>query len=142
MRSYHMLIVYTLAFCLLSCSFQQEKTTTDLPSPAKLGSQLPRLTKSKHGEVFMSWVESKEGTASLFYSKLIENEWSEPQLISQGNNWFVNWADYPSLMVNDELMAAHWLQKRDIGTYDYDINISLSKKERSGARHSFHTKMA
>lgn len=128
MKWLNIFILCIVVLWLCGCSRQQEQTTSALPSPAKLESQLPRLTKSKQGEVYMSWVESKKDSALLFYAKFMENEWSESQQISQGNNWFVNWADYPALMVNDSLMAAHWLEKRDIGTYDYDINISLSKE--------------
>jgi hypothetical protein len=42
-------------------------------------------------------------------------------------NWFVNWADFPSMVaLPDGSLAAHWLVKSGTGTYAYDINISRS----------------
>ena len=125
MRQSIFLTTSLLFFLLFACSEQSEQEVA-IQSPAQVGSELPRFTQTKNGDVFLSWVNIRQDTASLFYSKLTNNKWSEPQQIAQGNNWFVNWADYPALMVNDELMAAHWLQKRDVGTYDYDIYMSLS----------------
>ncbi len=125
MRQSIFLTTSLLFFLLIACSEQSEQEVV-MQSPAQVGSELPRFTQTKNGDIFLSWVNTKQNTASLFYSKLTNNKWSEPQQIAQGNNWFVNWADYPALMINNELMAAHWLQKRDVGTYDYDIHMSLS----------------
>lgn len=63
------------------------------------------------------------------FSKLVKNKWAAPKEIARGNNWFVNWADFPFIVAyknNDQHLAAHWLQKRADGTYDYDIFISQS----------------
>ena len=47
--------------------------------------------------------------------------------IASGDNWFVNWADFPSVTaVTEDFWAAHWLVKRPGGTYAYDVAISLS----------------
>ncbi|MGH9939862.1 MAG: sialidase family protein, partial [Blastocatellia bacterium] len=44
-----------------------------------------------------------------------------------GANWFVNWADFPSMIaLPDGSLAAHWLVKSGTGTYAYDVNISRS----------------
>jgi hypothetical protein len=59
--------------------------------------------------------------ATLAFSKLTNDGWVTPKVISQGNNWFVNWADFPALSVDSSGMAAHWLQMSAQGTYDYDI---------------------
>ena len=29
-------------------------------------------------------------------------------------------------MANGDQMAAHWLQKSDLGTYDYDVHMAMS----------------
>jgi hypothetical protein len=46
-------------------------------------------------------------------------------VIAQGEDWFVNWADFPSLAVNENSMAAHWLRKSAAGSYDYDVKASF-----------------
>jgi hypothetical protein len=99
---------------------------TILESPAAEGSQEPNLFTDKKGNVYLSWVEKKEKTATLSFSKLENGQWSAPKQISEGNNWFLNWADFPSIAVNEEWMAAHWLQKRAEGTYDYDVQIATA----------------
>ena len=47
---------------------------------------------------------------------------------AQGANWFVNWADYPSVVAIDEkFWVAHWLAKQSGGkTYDYDVALAIS----------------
>jgi hypothetical protein len=59
---------------------------------------------------------------------LDRNGWSEAQTVAQGENWFVNWADFPSVInLKDGSLAAPWLVKNGSSTYAYDVNISRSK---------------
>lgn len=125
-----------LCFCLLSIlcmsscfnhSSDSEGITT-LDSPSGSNSGEPNLFTSAEGEVYLSWIEKTESVSQLYYSKLENDSWQAPQLISEGNNWFVNWADFPSFIAGDDFFAAHWLQKRAEGTYDYDVYISTSKE--------------
>ncbi|WKN40773.1 exo-alpha-sialidase [Tunicatimonas pelagia] len=51
--------------------------------------------------------------------------------IAQGEDWFVNWADFPSMAVTDSFAVAHYLQKSAEGTYDYDIKISLADSQQT-----------
>jgi len=55
-----------------------------------------------------------------------DGEWAEEMKITEGNDWFVNWADFPSARFyrdkKDSLaIFAHWLEYSGKGTYDYDI---------------------
>jgi hypothetical protein len=57
-----------------------------------------------------------------------ENGWNEARTVAEGENWFVNWADFPSVIaLKDNSLAAHWLVKSGKSTYAYDVNISRSK---------------
>ncbi len=49
--------------------------------------------------------------------------------IADGCDWFVNWADIPSLVVTDNGdWLAHWLQRSGSGSgYAYDIRLSRSR---------------
>ncbi len=112
---------------VLSCSNEKVETVQMLSSPADDNSSLPRLVTSPDGDVYLSWVEKKaEKMSHLMYSKLSNETWESPSQVAEGDNWFVNWADFPSLLVNGNQMAAHWLQKSDLGTYDYDVRVSFS----------------
>lgn len=73
----------------------------------------------------MSWVEEVDNMAYLKFSSFTGNEWSEPETVTSDSTWFVNWADYPSIIASDETpMAAHWLNKVEGGAYAYHVNMS------------------
>ncbi len=95
--------------------------------PSEAGG-MPNLFTDGEG-LWLSWVEFVDDTTdALVWSRLHEGAWLPPQEVARGSNWFVNWADFPSLAVfaDGRTMAAHWLQMRGEGTYDYDVHIALS----------------
>ncbi len=103
----------------------------ELPSPANTGSAMPNLTVSPDGKVYLSWIERLDGgRASLRFAVREGNGWSAPRVIAEGANWFVNWADFPSLIAlkngRKVTLAAHWLVKSSPETFDYDVHISRS----------------
>ncbi len=100
----------------------------ELPSPAGVGSGQPNLAVAPNGRVYLSWIERlDEGRFSLRFAMQEGAGWSTPRVIAEGSNWFVNWADFPSMVVlPDGSLAAHWLVKSGPGTFDYDVTISRS----------------
>jgi hypothetical protein len=101
--------------------------TTEISVPTQHSGE-PNLFVTKD-HLYMSWIEHlKDTTHALVFSTLKEGQWTQPTTIAQGKNWFVNWADFPSLAVfaDGKTMVAHWLQKSAKGTYDYDIQVSQS----------------
>ncbi|HKY04857.1 MAG TPA: sialidase family protein [Blastocatellia bacterium] len=96
--------------------------------PASAGSSVPNLFTAPDGRVYLSWIEtSAEKRHALRFSVLSRRGWSAPQTIASGDNWFVNWADFPSIVaLADGSLAAHWLEKNGEGTYAYDVRISRS----------------
>lgn len=98
-------------------------------SPAGPDSREPELFSAADRRIILSWVEraGEKGHALRFATRDAAG-WSEPRTAAQGENWFVNWADFPSVIaLADGSLAAHWLAKSGPGTYAYDVNISLSK---------------
>ncbi len=119
---------------LVTFAFGADAPVTDLKehtSPAEANSGEPRLTVGGDGQLYLSWIERGDaGAARLRFSRFDGTRWSAPRLVAQGSDWFVNWADFPSLAVlADGTMAAHWLQKNAPGTYSYDVRISISRDE-------------
>jgi hypothetical protein len=110
---------------LPAVSFAQVR---ELPSPAGAGSGQPNLAVSPDGRIHLSWIERLgEGRYSLRFARKERDGWSTPKVIAEGSNWFVNWADFPSMVaLPDGSLAAHWLAKSGPGTFDYDVNISRS----------------
>ena len=102
---------------------------TELLVPSK-ESATPNLFVSESGQVYLSWVEYlNDTTDALKYATLEQASWSTPQSIATGSDWFVNWADFPSFVGykdGGQTLAAHWLQKSNSGTYDYDVHIAQS----------------
>ncbi|MCP4457962.1 MAG: hypothetical protein GY816_08060 [Cytophagales bacterium] len=96
-------------------------------APSPDGSSLPYLTRGEDGYTYMSWTEELDsGLTILKYSKLEKNEWSVPELIISGNDWFTNWADYPMIAIDAHgNMIANFLAKSTSGTYSYDVNVVL-----------------
>ncbi len=112
---------------LYSC--QEQATLEIISTPCESGGE-PNLHITNSGKALLSWVEyTNDSTDALVYSTLLEAGWSKPKLIAYGRDWFVNWADFPSLVTfgnKEDHLAAHWLQKSAAGTYDYDIKIAQS----------------
>jgi len=101
--------------------------TIELTSPAGLNSSLPYLTLGDDKQLYLSWLEEKQDSTYLYYSKWQENKWAPASLITSGNNWFVNWADYPMIAVNKHgQMMAHYLVKSDTSAYAYDVTLRTS----------------
>src|SRR5688500_14242919 len=99
-----------------------------LPTPAAKGSGQSNLSVGPDGRVYLSWIERlEEKRFALRFARREGAGWSEPLTIAVGTNWFVNWADFPSLAaLPDGTLAAHWLARNGTGTYSYDVNISRS----------------
>lgn len=88
------------------------------------------LIQSDLGHVYLSWLEyENESKVSLRLAQLNGSHtgWEDLGTVNSGNDWFVNWADFPSVVPIDRgRFIAHWLQYSGEGTYDYDIRYSIS----------------
>jgi hypothetical protein len=97
-------------------------------SPAGVDSREPEMNATADGRIVMSWVE-KIGPKRYALRLAIRdaNGWSETRTVAEGENWFINWADFPSVIaLGDGSLAAHWLVKSASSTYAYDVNIARS----------------
>lgn len=99
-----------------------------LASPTAPGAAEPNLAVAPDGRVYMTWLEPvATGGHALRFSALRGTTWSAPQTIRAGTDFFVNWADFPSIQVLDGgRLVAHWLQRTGSGTYAYGVRISQS----------------
>lgn len=129
-------IIFTLLVTfLVSCQSGIEQVDItklrQITAPIAEISQTPNLVVSHKDEVYLSWTKGDYETGyALQYAKWEGAAWGEAETIVSGKDWFVNWADFPSLAVrSDGSLAAHWLPKRAKGTYDYDVKIIQKRKE-------------
>ncbi len=52
--------------------------------------------------------------------------WSVPATVTEADNLFVNWADFPSVRAFDDRIFVHWLQRGGDASYDYGVRIAWS----------------
>jgi type II secretory pathway component PulM len=104
-------------------------TVQSVTSPARANSAQPQLSSSSRGLV-LSWIERDQSKATLRFAERSGSGWSTPRDVASGTDWFVNWADVPSVirLASGELVA-HWLQKSGPDTYAYDVRLAYSKDD-------------
>jgi len=107
----------------------ESATITIIDSPANVSSGEPYLFTDEKGTVYLSWIEKTDHRNEFKYSSLRSGKWSTPVLIDSGQNWFVNWADYPMIATNGNEFIAHYLEKSGEGTYAYDVKMTSSKDQ-------------
>jgi hypothetical protein len=108
-------------------AFIAQSGVEQIPSPAAPGSAEPNLTVAPDGRVYMSWLEPADSAHALRFAVLNDTSWSAPQTIRKAHDFFVNWADFPSIQVFDaRRLAAHWLQRTGTNTYAYGVRIAMS----------------
>ena len=123
-------IALAMVALLLSCAppdalpSQPLAALEELTSPAGGGSGEPFLATTSSG-VVLSWLEQIEGRVhALRISTLDDNQWSAPVTVAERDDFFVNWADFPTVSeVAPGVLAAHWLQRGGSGTYDYGVRV-------------------
>jgi hypothetical protein len=100
-----------------------------LASPVTAAGEAPQLTVSDRG-VLLSWIERSAGQASLKFAERTPTGWTPAKTVASGNDWFVNWADVPSVLrLADGSLVGHWLQKSGASTYAYDVRLARSKDD-------------
>jgi hypothetical protein len=118
-----------VALVLLSGCRARQITVREIASPAAPGSAEPCVEAGADGRAYLSWIEpAGAGRHALRFSVWEGSGWSHPRTVAEGADWFVNWADFPSLTaLNDGTLAAHWLRKTGGGSYAYGVALSFSR---------------
>jgi hypothetical protein len=100
-----------------------------IAAPAAARSLAPQLTSSSRG-VLASWTEQSGETATLKFAERTSNGWSAVRTVASGDEWFVNWADVPSVIrLEDGTLAANWLQVTDLRTEAYNLHLTYSRDD-------------
>lgn len=129
--------VFFIVGLFVSCASKPADEEVDITraplaieSPADSASAEPHLFTDKNGMVYLSWVTKEGQNSTLKYSSLRNEKWSEPAIIASGNDWFVNWADYPVIATDgSNNLVSHFLQKSEKGTYTYDVKVITSNDQ-------------
>jgi hypothetical protein len=134
------LIWLTTWLLILTAGCNKSQLTTSVPeapltiraieSPATGDAREPELSATPDGRIILSWVERiADQRYALRAAMRDRSGWTEPLTVAEGDNWFINWADFPSVIgLSDGSLAAHWLVKSGPGTYAYNVNIAISRE--------------
>ncbi len=122
------LFIILLVFAV-SCEDLRQQPVHEyaLNNPADVGSRFPNLYQDNTGALYMSWLSHiDEDMYSMEFAIFDDGSWSPERGIKVGTDFFVNWADFPSIVgLDGEAVAAHWLKKIDGGPYAYNVEIAF-----------------
>lgn len=123
-------VLAALATTVAGSAPQASPPATPLPLAAGDGSGMYALAPGADGRVYLIWIEPLAGQGhALKFSRLEQRAWTTPKTIATGADWFVNWADHPSITaLADGTLFAHWLVRNPgaSGAYGYGIRIARS----------------
>lgn len=117
MNLHNHLTAFLLSILLLNagCSEIRQQPETDfvMNNPAETGSKYPNFFKDETGVIHMSWLLGiEENISALRYSSLKNDRWTEVKTVRVAEDFFINWADFPSVAgYNGEVIATHWLKE-------------------------------
>jgi len=113
-----------LLAALAACGQQSEAPQSQIVAPG-IG---PHLAVSPAGDAVVSYVAATDEGHALRFQLYENGQWQAARTVSSGPNWFVNWADFPSVQpISETLWAAHWLVRREAGGYAYDVHAAVSE---------------
>jgi len=115
------------AISFVDSTFEAQRIVQLSPPVARSSGQ-PFLQRTPQGELLLSWIEPGSSKRHALRSSVYSNgKWSSPVTIAEGDEFFVNWADVPSVVkLPDGRFVAHWLEKSGKGTYAYDVRLKIS----------------
>lgn len=90
---------------------------------------MPHLSPAGDGAVLSWWTQVGEGEYALRAASWHPEAGFGPvRTAIQGRDFFVNWADFPSVVeVAPGKWVAHWLQRSGDGTYAYGVRVAVSE---------------
>ena len=74
-----------------------DRAIVALPLDAAAGSAQPHIARAPDGTMVLSWLEPDGDGVALRYATLGAKGWQRQGTVATGSDWFVNWADFPSL---------------------------------------------
>jgi hypothetical protein len=87
------------------------------------------LSVDDEGRVYLSWLEpTSDSGHALRFATHDGSTWAPARTIRSGRDFYVNWADFPSIeVVGSRHLVAHWLQRTGRGSYAYGVRLSQSR---------------
>lgn len=97
---------------------------TELPTRS---GRWPVLDDDGAGGLLALWTEPRKAGHSLRLARYHDGSWGEPETLATGNDWFVNWADFPQLAsAGDGRAWVSWLRRLGETPYAYGVRVKRS----------------
>ena len=119
---------YLLLIIIFSCSNTKK---IDLSSDLFSAKSSESYLQASGEDLYISWTEQRLDSNYLYNSRFNGKSWGKKELITKGKDWFVNWADFPSISHNNisNTFFLFNLQKSSEETFSYDVNYFFKAKE-------------
>ena len=104
----------------------------DWPLPPVASAGQPDLSLAADDGLLLSWIEPEGDGHRLLVARHEGSDpaegWSAPRTVAAGDDWFVNWADFPAVQaLPDGSLWAHVLVRNGAATYAYDTKLFVSR---------------
>lgn len=95
-----------------------------IASPASTNCVFPTLSSNQQA-IWMGWLDESNDSINQYKVASYDGQgWSSTDLAAAGQDWFVNWADYPSVTVGPtQEIYVHTLEKSGADVYAYDVKV-------------------
>lgn len=127
------LFAVPIVFCILAAGFSActapDTTSLSLESVAvalENNTFAPRLSVDAEDRLLLSYLEDTEEGHALKFVRHDGREWTAPQTVTEGTDWFANWADTPGVRPVGDWLFAHWLVRSGPVAYHYSIHAAWS----------------
>ena len=92
------------------------------------GSMAPELTAGADGNLYLSWIEARGAGHALRFATFDDGGWSAVLTVATGDDWFVNWSDWPAVTaLGNGVLVANWRRRNGTDALAYEIRMALSQ---------------
>jgi hypothetical protein len=100
-----------------------------LTVPVSGRSLAPYITAGA-GAPVLSWLSQDGKTATLNFAERNGTGWSTVRSVTSGTDWFVSWADVPSVLrLSNGTLVANWYRNTNVELEAYDLWLAYSRDD-------------
>lgn len=129
------ILIFVVVLTGISCSVQHSEFPLKIEvieNPSIEGSRYPFIRQDESLNPAMSWFTPVDDGYKIEFAQYQDGTWSSPEIIVESSSFFVNWADFPSIVTFEgKPIAAHWLKKIEGGTYAYNVEVAFRNADGS-----------
>lgn len=130
MRGVCKLLLAAIMLSFLSCEEVEEARVLAIEkihAPLSNNVMFPSFKEDTEGKIWMTWMTEYPDSAALQFAYWQDSIWWDVKTLRRGDNWFINWADFPSIFAHSNgSLVTYALMQAAPDLYAYDISLSVS----------------